>query len=124
MGVDCTIRFPAGSVPAWDSVKSRLTRIGEAAPLRMIDGLPAFPDETPDEGWSELRIGFASGMVTLRKGAESLTCVVWGNADSTLFAARDLLAWACAAAGSGVIVTPSGEVPAPEFARLSGISPA
>jgi len=124
MGVDCTVRFPAGPVPAWDSVKSQLVRIGELAPLRMIDGLPAFPDETPDEDWHELRIGFAAGMVTLRKGAESLTCVVWGNAGGVLFAARDQLAWACAAAGSGVVVTPSGEVPAPEFAHLAGISPA
>ena len=28
----------------------------------MIDGLPAFPDEVPEPGWKELRIGFASGM--------------------------------------------------------------
>ena len=63
-------------------------------------------------------------MVTLRRGTDSLTCVVWSNADSALLAARDRIAWACAAAGQGTVVTESGEVPAEEFARQCGIQPA
>jgi hypothetical protein len=124
MGLDCTIRFPAGSAPAWDAIKSQLARLGEAAPLRMIDGLPAFPDESPEGGWREVRVGFASGMVTLRRGSDSLTCVVWSSADPALLAARDRVAWACAAAGQGTVETESGAVTADEFGKQRGIEPA
>ena len=123
MGLDCTIRFPAGSVPAWDAIKGQLARIGESAPLRMIDGQPAFPDESPEAGWREVRIGAGAGMVTVRRAADALTCVVWSNADSALLAARDRVAWACAAAGQGTVETPTGEASADEFARRCGISP-
>jgi hypothetical protein len=123
MGLDCTIQFPAGAVPAWDAVKGQLARIGEPAPLRMIDGMPAFPDESPEAGWRELRVGVATGMVTVRRGADSLTCVVWSNADPALLAARDRIAWACASAGQGTVGAPTGEVSADEFARQCGLSP-
>src|SRR5262245_13611613 len=121
MGLDCTIRFPAGSVPAWDAIKTQLARLGEPATLRMIDGLPAFPDESPEAGWRELRIGAAAGMITVRREADALTCVVWSNADSALLAARDRVAWACAVAGQGTVVTETGEASADEFARQCGI---
>jgi hypothetical protein len=124
MGLDCTIRFPGGPVPAWDAVRGRLAHVGEPAPLRMIDGLPAFPDEAPEAGWRELRVGFAAGMVTLRREPDAITCVVWSNADPGLLAARDLVAWACAAAGEGTVETPDGAFSAEEFARRAGISPA
>jgi hypothetical protein len=124
MGLDCTIRFPAGALPAWDAIKNQLARVGEPAPLRMIDTQPAFPDESPEDNWRELRVGVAAGMVTLRREPNSLTCVIWGNADPALLASRDRIAWACAAAGQGSVVTPSGEVSADEFARQNGISPA
>ena len=124
MGVDCTVRFPAGVVPAWGAIQCQLARLGEPAPLRMIDGLPAFPDESPDEeGWRELRVGFVAGMVTLRRGGGTLTCVIWSNSDPALMAARDRVAWACAAAGQGAVTTPAGEATADEFARLAGLSP-
>jgi hypothetical protein len=124
MGLDCHIRFPVGGVPSWDAVKGQLARVGESAPLRMIDGMPAFPDESPEGSWRELRVGVATGMVTVRKSGDSINCVVWGNADPGLLAARDRIAWACASAGGGKIDTPAGELSADEFARLSNISPA
>jgi hypothetical protein len=124
MGLDCTILFPAGALPAWNAIKGQLARVGELAPLRMIDNMPAFPDETPEDGWRELRVGVATGMVTIRRTGDSFNCIVWGNADASLLAARDRVAWACAAAGNGTIVTPSGEVSSVEFAQLSHISPA
>src|SRR5580692_6736515 len=102
MGLDCTVRFSAGVVPAWEAIKGQLARVGELAPLRMIDGLPAFPDESPEPNWRELRIGFPAGMVTLRRNADTLACVIWSNADAALLAARDRVAWASAAAGDGV----------------------
>jgi hypothetical protein len=122
--LDCTIRFPAGSVPAWDAIRGQLARVGETAPLRMIDGLPAFPDESPEAGWGELRVGCAAGMVTLRRGNDAITSIVWGNADAALLATRDRVAWACAEAGQGTIDTPEGARSAAEFAREAGISPA
>jgi hypothetical protein len=125
MGPDCTVRFPAGSVPGWNAIRGQLARLGEPAPLRMIDGMPAFPDESPEAGWKELRLGFAPGMVTIRRSAgDEVQCIVWGNADAGLLAARDRVAWACAAAGGGTVGTPSGEATADEFARHANISPA
>lgn len=122
MGLDCTVRFPAGGLPTWDTIRGQLARFGEPAPLRMIDGMPAFPDESPEAGWRELRIGFPSGMVTIRHAGDSFQCIVWGNADAALLAARDRVAWACAVAGGGVVVTPTGEASSDEFARVSNIS--
>jgi hypothetical protein len=119
MGLDRVVQFSAG-VPAWAAIKAQLARVGEAAPLRMIDGLPAFPDESPDETWRELRVGCAAGMVTLRRASDSITCVVWSNADAALLAARDRVAWACCAAGPGSI----DALGADDFARAQGISPA
>ena len=123
MGMDRAIRFPTGTVPSWDVIRARLQRVGESATLRMIDGLPAFPDEVPEPTWNELRVGLSAGMITIRRVAGSFTCVVWGNADAALLAAWDKLTWACAA-GGGVIETTSGELSADEFAVASGLQPA
>lgn len=123
MGLACTVRFPGGPPPAWDAIKDRLAEVGEPAPLRMIDGMPAFPDETPERGWRELRVGTGPGMVTIRREADALHCLIWGNADAAFLAARDRVAWACAAAGGGNVITPSGELSAAEFAAQAGISP-
>jgi hypothetical protein len=90
----------------------------------MIDGMPAFPDESPDPGWKELRVGLAGGMVTIRAGDDALTCVVWGNATDTLRTAWDVVCWACAAAGGGLVETPSGPQAADQFALSSGLRPA
>jgi len=124
MGMDRTVRFPAGEPPAWEAIRDHLRRAGEDGALRMIDGLPAFPDETPEPGWRELRVGTAAGMVTVRRGPASLACVVWGNADDALRAAWDKVTWACAAAGAGVVETPSGPLSAAEFAASVGLPPA
>ncbi len=124
MGLDRIIRFPSVETPSWEAIQSQLTRVGESGPLRMIDGEPAFPDETPPAEWKELRIGTAAGMVTVRRGAGFLTCVVWGNADPALNSAWSKLVWACAAAGSGAVETSTGPVSADEFATAAGLSPA
>jgi len=124
MGLDRTVRFASGETPSWEAIRTQLARIGEVAALRMIDGMPAFPDETPEPAWKELRIGTAAGMVTIRRGSDALTCVVWGNADAALHAAWAKVIWACAAAGTGMIDTPAGPVSADEFAQSAGLSPA
>ncbi len=123
MGQDRTIQFSAG-VPSWDAIRTQLARVGEPAPLRMIDGLPAFPDETPADGWRELRVAAGGNMVTLRRTADSITCVVWGNADAALLAAFARVVWACAEAGGGSVVTATAALSPTEFAHLSDIRPA
>jgi hypothetical protein len=124
MGLDRTVRFPTAG-PSWDAIRTQLARVTESPALRMIDGLPAFPDETPPDGWKELRVGTPAGMVTIRRtSGQQFTCVVWGNADPALNAAWAQVLWACAAAGGGVVETPSGPLPADEFASAEGISPA
>jgi hypothetical protein len=124
MGLDRTIRFPAAETPTWAAVKAQLARVGESAPLRMIDGMPAFPDEDPPADWKELRVGTAAGMVSIRRTPGTLTCVVWGNADPALSAAWAKVIWACAEAGGGAVETPEGPLPADEFAATAGVSPA
>ena len=123
MGMDRTILYPANSLPSWEAIREQLHRVGEAGTIRMIDGLPAFPDESPEPGWKEIRVGLSAGMVTLRAGSDRLVSVVWGNADAALRAAWDKLCWAAAAPG-GLIETPAGAVDAAEFARSVGLSPA
>jgi len=65
---------------------------GMPVQIRMIDGQLAFPDEVPSENWTELRVGIAGGMVSIRRHPDRLELVTWGNADAGLLAARDALA--------------------------------
>jgi hypothetical protein len=124
MGLERTIRFPGDETPPWSAIRTHLARVGEDGQLRMIDGLPAFPDETPPEDWNELRVGTPAGMVTVRRGSGVLSCVVWGNADPVLNLAWSKVIWACAAAGGGIVQDPSGALQASDFAARAGISPA
>jgi hypothetical protein len=80
MGLDLTVTF-SGSPPAWAAVRDRLVSRGVSVQMRMIDGQLAFPDEEPPEPWHELRVAAGGGMVTLRRGPDRVTCVVFGNAD-------------------------------------------
>ena len=61
-----TASFTAGRPPSWPAVRDLLLRRGLAVKMRMIDGQPAFPDEEPADGWSEVRVAAADGMVTVR----------------------------------------------------------
>ncbi len=89
MGLERSI--PATKTIEWSALVARLTALGEAPVLRMIDGLPAFPDETPDDGWKELRLTLAGGMATLRRTSDGYACVTWGTADPALQASADAL---------------------------------
>jgi hypothetical protein len=83
MGMQKAIRFD-GREPTWPAVMAALHEMGEQPILRMIDGQPAFPDEEPADGWTELRVSVTGGMVTVRRGPGEWQCVVWGNADESL----------------------------------------
>jgi hypothetical protein len=107
MGAERVVHFRAGTSPGWPEIAAKLTADGEFPVLRMIDGLPAFPDEVPNPAWKELRIGLAGGMVTLRRDAETIRCIVWGGDDPALRAALDASVRAVASAGDGALDTPS-----------------
>jgi len=93
MGLSRTIPLPNGE-PTWEVVATRLISLGETPLLRMIDGLPAFPDETPPDDWRELRITLSGGMITLKRDAQAWTLVTWGTADEALTIAEERLAHA------------------------------
>jgi hypothetical protein len=102
MGVERVVTFP-GPEPAWPAVRDRIAAEGVTVQMRMIDNMPAFPDEEPEAGWRELRVSLGGGMLTVRREPGRLRVVVWGNAAEALKRDQELLARACAEAGGGTI---------------------
>jgi hypothetical protein len=121
MGMDQTVRFPRQAIPPWPDVSAMLTQRGFPVEMRMIDGELAFPDETPAETWRELRIGTPQGMVTLRRQADAITFVTWGNADQALQQAWNALVWAFAHVGEGVVQAATGPVDAAQYHGLADL---
>jgi hypothetical protein len=119
--MDQTVTFAGRPAPGWPAVRDLLAGLGYSVQLRMIDGELAFPDEEPPEAWRELRPGTPEGMVTLRRSAEGVTFVTWGNADDALRRAWNALTWAFAEAGGGTIGTPNGPVDAATFRRTADL---
>ena len=117
MGLDTTIRFASSEIPSWDAIRTLLAQLGEVVQLRMIDGLPAFPDEVPEPSWKELRLGLSAGMVTIRRGVNVLTCVIWGTNDPALQVSWNKVILACAIAGLGLVETPEGPLSPQQFAK-------
>ena len=99
MGIERRVEFAAPLTLDWPRLVADLAARGLSTTLRMIDDLPAFPDEVPPPEWRELRLGFAAGMVTVRRVGPDLACVVWGTADAALTAAQDAVAEALAGQG-------------------------
>jgi hypothetical protein len=114
MGMELTIKFPS-TTPLWEAVRSNLKRAGVPVTIRMIDGLPAFPDEEPTSEWNEVRVSTPAGMLTLRRERNVLWLIVWGNADANLVHHWQILTWACAAAGDGLIDAPGGPQTADQY---------
>lgn len=102
MGVQRLVTFAAGE-PAWPAVAAKLAEAGEVPPIRMIDGLPAFPDEQPADGWREVRLGFAAGMVTVARSPGGWRVTVWGTDDPALLRVQEVTAGAIASSGGGEI---------------------
>jgi hypothetical protein len=124
MGQERVVTFAGGSVPPWPRVGELLTRCGFPTQMRMIDGELAFPDEPPPEAWSELRVGTAQGMVTIRREADRVRLVTWGNADAALLQAWNALTWAFAEAGGGLVESAKGGQSATDFRREADLPPA
>jgi hypothetical protein len=119
MGMDQKVVFPAENLPTWAQLEDQLARCMFPVQLRMIDGQLALPDETPPNDWRELRVGTPAGMVTLRREAEGITLVVWGNADAGVRQAWNALAWAIGfLTGGGIHTGPTTLSPA-EFVKVA-----
>jgi hypothetical protein len=116
MGMDLRVTF-SGPEPAWEAVHRLLAENDIAVQMRMIDGQLSFPDEAPPEEWRELRVGTPAGMITLRREASSITCVIWGNADPSLRQVWNALAWALAEVGNGCVQTADGPLDADAFRK-------
>jgi hypothetical protein len=117
MGLSYEIHFPGGHAPAWDTIFNALTHHGVTTQLRMIDGVPALPDETPPNDCHELRITCGVGMLTLRRKNANYTCTVWGNADTELLKMLRRVVWVCAEVGDGVISDSVQTVTPTEFLK-------
>ena len=102
MGMECIISFRAEE-PTWSAIRKRIEAAGSTVQMRMIDGMPALPDEEPEDGWKELRVSLGGGMLTLRREPGRMRVIVWGNADEALKRDQEALARACAEVGGGFV---------------------
>ncbi len=102
MGMEQTVRFPAAP-PAWTAARDILAARGHTFQVCMIDGQLSFPDEEPGEAWNELRFRTPHGMITVRRQADRLIFVTWGNADAGLWEQCSILASVFAEAGGGAV---------------------
>lgn len=123
MGMEQTVTFAPDRAPTWEAVRDLLAARGFPVQLRMIDGELAFPDEVPPPEWRELRLSTPQGMVTVRRQAERLTTITWGNADAALLQAWNAVTWACAEVSSGQILADAGPLSAEDY-RSSSTLPA
>jgi hypothetical protein len=117
MGLDQSVTFAPGQLPAYNGVADLLAQHGFPVQMRMIDGSLAFPDEMPEEPWREIRLATPQGMVTVRRDGDRIVCVTWGNADASLLQAWNAVAWAFAVVGEGQV----GGVSASEFANAADL---
>jgi hypothetical protein len=118
MGMDLKV---IGEAPAWPALRDLLAGRGISVQLRMIDGQLAFPDEQPPADWKELRIGTVEGMITLRREADGIRLVIWGNADGSLCRIWNAVTWAVASLCAGRIETGSGSLALDQFARTADL---
>jgi hypothetical protein len=115
MGLEYTVRFSGGSVPGISRVVGLLADHNFPVQVRMVDGELTMPDESPPDGWKEVRLGTPSGMVTLSSHGQEIRVVTWGNANETMQRAWNAVTWAVARAGDGEIILPGGPQRADAF---------
>ncbi len=94
MGLSLHIALAAA--PPWPALTAAMAARGVPVAMRLVDGQPAFPDESPPDGWRELRVASGTGpalrMITLRRSPAGLELITWGNADESSLKLRDAIA--------------------------------
>lgn len=94
MGMTTSINLPTPT-PTWSIIRERLIAHGHTPQMRLIDGMPAFPDEDPPEAWREIRISFGGEMISIRNQGNTWDLVTWGNADAVTQQQVQLLKQLC-----------------------------
>jgi hypothetical protein len=102
MGIQQIVTFGTAP-PAWTGARDVLAARGYKFQICMIDGQLIFPDEQPSDNWNELRFQTPHGMITVRREANRLVFVIWGNADVKLREELDAFVSAFAEAGGGSV---------------------
>lgn len=115
MGIDQSVLFQGEAIPQWEAVCSLLEENGMTLQMRMINGELAFPEESPPEEWSEIRVGSPAGMVTIRREGSKLTFVIWGDSEPEMVRDWNLITWAYANLGNVMVQTGTGAVTAEDF---------
>jgi hypothetical protein len=123
MGMEQIVSFASGTIPAYTSVRDFLGERGFPLQMGMIDGQLAFPDELPENNWRELRLRTPQGMVTVRREADRLVFVTWGNADAALSQAWNALVWAFAEVGGGRVDRPEAPLDAAMYRARVDLPP-
>jgi hypothetical protein len=92
--------------------------------MRLVDGELCFPDQTPPDGWTELRVSIDKCMISLRREPGAFLVVAWSGADDAMLRAWNALTWAAAQAAGGVVESgeEGGELTPSEFAAANGIA--
>lgn len=107
MGIQRSVCWEAPAATDWLSILEILRAGGDTPIVRMIDNLPAFPDEIPAPDSLEVRISLGGGMITLRRtGPTRIDCLTWGNADTAQRAALERCAQAIAGLTHGTVDPP------------------
>jgi hypothetical protein len=117
MGMDQKVVFATEKMPTWSMVVEIFARRSLPLQLRMIDGELSFPDEIPGANWRELRVSVTGGMMTLRRDADGVTLVIWGNADAEVRRAWNGLTWALAHLTGGTV----GSLSADDFRKSADL---
>jgi len=89
MGQELTVK----SVRSLAQALSALASAGVDCKIVMVDGQLVPPSHEP-ASWNEVRLRTPAGMVTLRKKADTVSVVVFGNADAGLTAVSAQIATA------------------------------
>jgi hypothetical protein len=79
-----------------ETALARLEAGGVGCQVLMVDGQLVHPSAKAPEKWAEVRLRTPAGMVTLRRQADQVSILVFGNATSDLVRMRDRIAEAFA----------------------------
>jgi hypothetical protein len=105
MGLDLVVAH-AGPCPLAPLVAT-LTAGGLPCVVAMVDGVLQAPGREPPLDWRDVRLRTPAGTVTLRRVAEGIAVVVFGNADEALRAAQRTIAAAVGGEVGGRTTDPS-----------------
>jgi hypothetical protein len=83
-------------VPSLAKLLERLAAAGVASSLMMVDNALVSPKLPPPSEWRDVRLKTPAGAVTLKRRADGVAVIVFGNADPALLAAQTAVADALA----------------------------